>query len=86
MNFIIGDPTGHPDLVKIYFDNEPVETTAFTHVEDLMVFANVFKSKGEARRNGFKGEISFGLNKVGPKRTNIWVWRIPLDLESLHDS
>lgn len=82
MNIVVGNPIGFEDITEVLFDSEPFLIIEADTVEALMWGLQVFKSKGESRRNGFSGEIPFGLNKIGPKRSDIWVWRIPPQLQA----
>ena len=43
-------------------------------METLAVEAGVFPSKGQARKNGFKGSVPWGLNLFGTKKRAFWVW------------
>ena len=36
--------------------------------------AGVFKSRGEARRNGLKGSCPTGIWQFGTKKRRFWVW------------
>ncbi len=43
-------------------------------LEELFVLAGIFKSKGQARKNNFSGEIPEGINMLGTKKKKFWVW------------
>lgn len=71
-HFVIGNVDD--DLIKEFFNDEVIRVE-FSTIEDLFVFAGIFKSKGDCRKNGFSGEIpdllilmviSFGI-KMGSR-------------------
>jgi hypothetical protein len=82
-HFIIGE--GELELIQKFFDTcedptctncpAPPSLPEDTTIEELMVEAGVFPSKGQARKNGHAGEIPFGLSKLGTKKKPVWVWR-----------
>ncbi len=55
-------------------EDEPQTISNAMDLETLAVEVGVFKSKAEARKNGWQGPIPFGFNCLGTKKRRIWVW------------
>lgn len=70
------------DLVLDHFwnpntDGDLLFNAKIETLEDLAVLAEIFPSKGQARKNGVTGEIPFGIHLLGTKKKKVWVWRAP---------
>jgi hypothetical protein len=54
---------------------------------DLVVYIGVFPSKGQAKKNGWGGEIPFGCNEFKVGKRVFWVWKrqwSDAELEAMH--
>ena len=84
MNFVVNLP-GWEDCLPAIFDSEPCASLfEEARMEDLAVLSGLFKSKGDARKNGFSGPIPWGLNLLGTKRRRVWVWN-PVKTEDIKE-
>lgn len=75
------------DLVMDHFWDSTTDGDLFLNpeistLEDLAVLAEIFPSKGQARKNGVLGEIPFGINLLGTKKKKVWVWRAPPEVSN----
>ena len=68
---------------RIVFDGEPYEVLPFgSKIWDVLVKAEVFPSKKQARKNWGRGELHEGMNdfkNVGKLRRRIFVLKLPDD-------
>lgn len=75
-NFVRADTP--PEVIKMMFQPETGDEINFfedkTRLEDLIFAAGIFSSKGEAKRNGFSGELKTGLNSVFFKKRGLTIW------------
>jgi len=71
-HFVIGKID--EDLLIDFFDPNFTMIEAKS-MEELFVIAGVFKSKGDARKNGFSGDIPDGIHLLGTKKTKFWIWK-----------
>ena len=65
------------DAHILFGDDKTQESQTISQAADLetlAVEAKLFKSKSEARKNGWCGPIPFGFNCIGTKKRRIWVW------------
>ena len=64
MECIFGPLDGTEDIVSVDSDD----------LAAMAAEAGVFKSRGEARRNGLSGPCPNGLWQFGTKKKRFWVW------------
>ena len=84
-NFIENGTLG--ELIELMFEPTQAELhgESWHHfalkdrLEDLMVMCGRFKSKGDARKNGYGGEIPWGFNEMkigkGKNLTTIYIYK-----------
>lgn len=77
-NFVI-NASGIEDLAEWMMQpvigiDELIITTENILMEDLAVQSGMFPSKGQARKNGFVGEVPTGFWWLGTKKIRFWVW------------
>lgn len=61
---------------QMLFEDEQVILfpTDMTRLDSLLVWLGVFKSLGEARRNGFSGDIPKGWFEKPKGNIRMWIW------------
>jgi hypothetical protein len=70
------------DLVQEFFldageDMKNVTRSTASSMEELLVVAGIFTSKGQARKAGFTGTIPPGIHLLGTKKNRFWCWTHP---------
>lgn len=80
LNIVIKNEHFRADMVGLFFF--PDDTISFlppeTTMADIGVILGMFPSKGQARKNGWGGEIENGWSEklgVGKLKKNVWIWK-----------
>lgn len=68
-------PQKHIEMMFGPLDGDTIiPFTDDARLEDLAVMAGLFTSKGEAKKNGWGGELEGGLNNKALKKRKIELW------------
>jgi len=75
----LSPPVSLSEAQRFFGPMEAEEAIVFTPAQDmesLAVLAGLFSSKGQARRNGFRGPVPHGLGWYGFRKPHrrFWVW------------
>ena len=80
LNIVIENEHCRKDMLHLFFETDDLITflPAETTLADIGVLLGLFPSKGQARKNGWNGEIENGWTEklgVGKLKKNLWIWK-----------